>query len=92
MKKLVTMLGALLIAGSGMAYAGGCCGGNGFQGGGYCGYGEGPRGGYGNASCCSFNSAAPSVNAPDCCAPGGSNSYQKKTSQAPMGSQFPRTN
>ena len=29
MKKLVLMLGVLLIAGSGMAYAGGCCGGNG---------------------------------------------------------------
>jgi len=89
MKKLVMMLGVLLIAGSGMTYAGGCCGGN-VQQANCC--GGRFAGGYGNASCCSFNSVAPSVNVPDCCAPGGSNSYQRKTSQAPMGPQFPPSN
>ena len=54
MKKLVLMLGVLLIAGSGVAYAAGCCGGNGPQSG-YSGVGLGvPQGGYGNASCCSL--------------------------------------
>jgi hypothetical protein len=42
MKKLVLMLGVLLIAGSGMAYAAGCCGGNGLQGG----YSGGQLGGF----------------------------------------------
>jgi len=92
MKKLVLMLGVLLIAGSGMAYAAGCCGGNGPQGG-YSGVGLGvPQGGYGNASCCSFNSTTPAVNAASCCAPGGSNFSQRQASQLPMGSQFPRSN
>ena len=61
MKKMVMMLGSLLIAGSGMAYAGGCCGGNGYQDGVY-------SGGFG----------APNL-------------YQRKTSHAPIGSQFPRS-
>jgi len=92
MKKLVLMLGVLLIAGSGMAYAGGCCGGNGYQGDFSSGGFVGPQGGYGITSCCSFNSTTPAVNAASCCVPGGSNFSQRQTSQVPMGSQFPRSN
>lgn len=89
MKKLVITLGVLLMVSSGMAYAGGCCGGGATNyGASCCGGANAPRADYGNASCCSFNASTPLiVKAASCCAPGGSNFSQRNGNPAPMSPQ-----